>query len=196
LKLFLASTNPGKMREFCQSEPVSGISIELVPNLYKLAPCLEDGATFEENARKKALHYSAHIEGAVIGEDSGLSVDALEESPGVYSARYAGAGASDSANNKKLLWEMRSFEAARRSAHYVCVIALAERGRILTVAQGHAHGLILEEPRGSGGFGYDPLFYYPPLDKTFAELTPDEKFRVSHRGEAFRKLLEYLGRTR
>ena len=194
LILYLASTNAGKLREFRQAGNSSGISVEPVPGAQNLPPCVEDGATFEENARKKAVYYSAYVEGLVFADDSGLSVDALGGAPGVHSARFAGPTADDAANNHKLLRELRPFPAPQRAAHYICVIALAERGRILAVTEGRVDGVVLEAPRGSGGFGYDPLFFYPPLGKTFAELSPEEKFPVSHRGEAFRRLLDYLAR--
>ncbi len=207
LTLYLASLNPGKLGEFRQAASAFGFSIEPVPRIQSLPRCTEDGTSFEENARKKALHYSRLVPGLVFADDSGISVDALGGAPGIYSARYAGPDADDAANNEKLLQELRlrgardnrhdpqSGGAARspgRAARYVCVIALAEEGQIRVVAQGKAEGTILEAPRGDGGFGYDPLFYYPPLGKTFAELTPDEKFKVSHRGEAFRKLLDFV----
>ena len=173
------------------------------PRMKELPPCVEDGATFEENAHKKALHYSAFVDGPVFADDSGICVDALDGAPGVRSARFAGPDADDAANNQKLLAELRLAEAAARgtarrtltsrAAHYVCVIALAQRARILTVVEGRADGVIIDTPRGTGGFGYDPFFFYPPLGRTFAELSPHEKFAVSHRGEAFRKLLDYLG---
>jgi len=178
--------------------------VEVIPGFEKLPPCLEDGHTFEENARRKALHYGLYAPGLVFADDSGISVEALGGAPGVYSARFAGPAASDAANNEKLLQELRRRDAdlptrgASRpgecAAHYLCVIALAERGKILTVVEGRADGLILGQPRGAGGFGYDPLFFYPPLGRTFAELSPEEKFAVSHRGEAFRKLLDFLKR--
>jgi len=200
--------------------------VEFVPRLQELPPCVEDGATFEENARKKALHYSAFVDGPVFADDSGICVDALGGAPGILSARFAGPDADDAANNQKLLAELRRGEAVTglyerrsdlaladahigqaaestvgephgavptsRAAHYVCVIALAEHGRILTVVEGRVDGVIIDRPRGTGGFGYDPLFFYPPLGKTFAELSAEEKFAVSHRGEAFRKLLNSL----
>ena len=204
--LFLASANPGKLREFREAASACGISVEAVPDIQTLPPCVEDGASFEENARKKALHYSVLIADRVFADDSGISVDALGGLPGVYSARFAGRDANDKTNNQKLLEELRRLEEAAnirsvqpqerapisRAAHYVCVIALAEQGRTLTVVQGRADGLIIDKPRGRGGFGYDPLFLYPPLGKTFAELSPEDKFAVSHRGAAFRKLLDYL----
>lgn len=194
--MFLASANPGKLREFQQAARARGITLEPVPGIRELPACVEDGATFEANARKKALHYSAYCQGAVFADDSGICVDALKGAPGIYSARYAGRGAEDVANNAKLITELRGVPAAERGAHYLCVIVLAQRHRVLTVTVGRADGLILESPRGSGGFGYDPFFFYPPLGRTFAELDADEKFAVSHRGEAFRKLLGYLTETR
>ncbi len=194
-KLYLASSNSGKLREFREAALTQGVSVEPLPGIQSLPPSLEDGRTFEENARQKALHYSAYFEGLVFADDSGILVEALAGAPGVYSARFAGPGADDAANNEKLLAEMRRVQGVSRRASYSCVIALAERGRILTVSEGRADGTILETPRGSDGFGYDPLFFYPPLSKTFAELSPKEKFAVSHRGEAFRKLLDYLGTT-
>ena len=190
--LFLASTNRGKLQEFGQAAQARGIAVEAVPGIAALPACVEDGATFEANAHKKALHYSAYSEGLVFADDSGICVDALGGAPGVYSARFAGPGADDDANNAKLINELRSFSFPERSAHYVCVIALAQLGKILTVAEGQADGIILDAPRGSGGFGYDPLFFYPTLGRSFAELTPEEKFAISHRGGAFRKLLDYL----
>ena len=207
--LFLASANPGKLREFRDAAKARGISVEPVPGIQNLPDCIEDSTTFEENARKKALHYSAFADGLVFADDSGICVDALGGTPGVLSARFAGPDATDEENNRRLLAELQRVETegaasnrrqdsalaehrSNRAAHYVCVIALAERGRVLTVVEGRTDGLIIDEPRGSGGFGYDPYFYYPPLGRTFAELSPKEKFAVSHRGEAFRKLLDYL----
>ncbi len=169
-----------------------GILVEPIPGFQNLSRCIEDGLTFEENARKKALHYSQYVSGLVFADDSGISVDALGGAPGVHSARFAGPAANDASNNQKLLEELRGVPGRDRSAHYLCVIALAEDGGLVTIVEGRAEGLILDAPHGKGGFGYDPLFFYPPLGKTFAELTPDAKFAVSHRGEAFRKLLEYL----
>jgi len=205
LTLYLASTNPGKLAEFRHATKASGVVVEPVPNIRALPPCVEDGQTFEANARKKALHYSRHADGLVFADDSGLCVEALGGAPGIYSARFAGPHATDKDSNQKLLHEIKGADTAvgrcgprsaavSRSAHYICVIALANRDGILTTFEGRADGAILETPRGEGGFGYDPLFYFPSLKKTFAELSPDNKFQVSHRGKAFRKLLEYYSR--
>lgn len=192
LTVYLASTNPGKLREFRHAAESRGIIVDLLPGIRNLPVCVENGKTFEENACKKALYYSQWTEGRVFADDSGICVDALGSGPGVYSARYAGPEADDDANNDKLVRELAGVPASDRTAHYACVIALAQCGTILTVVEGRADGLILEEPAGTEGFGYDPYFYYPPLNKTFAELSVEQKFDVSHRGKAFRMLLDYL----
>jgi len=190
--LYLASTNPGKLREFREAASRRGTTIDALPGIARMAPCFEDGSTFEQNARLKARHYSALAPGLVFADDSGICVDALGGGPGIHSARFAGPRASDEANNAKLIVSLAPFEEHQRTAHYVCVIALAEAGRIIAVTEGRAAGLILAEPRGEGGFGYDPYFLFPPLGQTFAELSPEAKFAVSHRGQAFRKLLDYV----
>lgn len=212
LQLWLASTSSGKLREFREAALLHNVRVDELPGISLLTPCLEDGRSFEENARKKALYYSSDADGLIFADDSGLCVDALGGAPGVFSARFAGVDASDAANNAKLLQELRramgpgswdeddaaqasSRVPLRAAAHYVCVIALAERGRVVTMTTGRADGTIIGQPRGSGGFGYDPYFFYPPLGATFAELSPQAKFAVSHRGEAFRKLLDYLERS-
>jgi len=197
LILYIASNNPGKIKEFREAAQECGVTVEPAPGIGSLPACVEDGQTFEANARKKALYYSRCVDGLLLADDSGICVDALGGAPGVYSARFAGPNATDKENNQLLLRKLHDVQIseaspASRSAHYICVIALAERDRILTTSEGRADGTILEAPRGSGGFGYDPLFYFPPLGKTYAELSPEAKFGVSHRGEAFRKLLGYL----
>ncbi|HEY6291919.1 MAG TPA: non-canonical purine NTP pyrophosphatase [Terriglobia bacterium] len=214
LEVWLASSNPGKLREFAETVRGRGIRVKALPGMDGLPPCIEDGATFEENARKKAAYYSRGFDGLVFADDSGLCVDALGGAPGVLSARFAGPRASDEANNAKLIerlrhaldpsgWNRRESEGSDAGqtgagtgtpAHYLCVIALARRGQVCAVTEGRADGVIVPEPRGSGGFGYDPYFFYPPLDQTFAELGPEAKFAVSHRGEAFRRLLEVIAR--
>jgi XTP/dITP diphosphohydrolase len=205
--LYLASSSPGKVREFRAAAARRGLLLETLPRFDELDACVEDGATFEENARKKAVHFSRNFPGLVFADDSGISVDALEGRPGVRSARFAGPHSTAEQNNQRLLAELHRLETARRAqagaapeprglfnrlARYDCVIALAEQGQVLTVVAGRVMGVIIDEPRGSAGFGYDPYFFYPPLGKTFAEISPEEKFAVSHRGVAFRKLLDYL----
>ncbi len=190
--LYLASSNLGKRREFHLAAAPWGYEVRILPGFDRIPPCIEDGTTFEENARKKALYYSASTSAMVFADDSGIRVDALGGDPGVLSARFAGPHATDAENNMRLLHELARRPGASRSAQYVCVIALAARRQLLGVFEGMVAGVIMDLPRGSGGFGYDPYFYYPPAGKTFAELTPDEKFEVSHRGVAFRKLLNFL----
>lgn len=196
-RVLIATSNSGKLRDFAAAASEFGIQIAPVPNFQRLPAVAEDGATFEENARKKAEHCSRLAPGElVLADDSGLEVAALGGAPGVHSARYAATGAensSDAENNARLLRELRDVGEAKRSARFVCLIAAARDGRVLATFRGAAEGRVLFAPRGSGGFGYDPLFYFPALAKTFAELTPQEKAAVSHRGQAFGKFLEWFG---
>lgn len=190
--LYAATTNRGKLREFEAAAAAAGTEVRPLPGFDTLTAAIEDGATFEANARKKAVHYSAARDELIFAEDSGLEVPALGGAPGVHSARYAGAGASDEDNNRKLLAEMRVLQAPERIARYVCVIALARRGSVIQRFEGYVEGLIAYEPAGSGGFGYDPLFLVPELGRTFAEIAPEEKLKRSHRGQAFRAMLSWL----
>jgi XTP/dITP diphosphohydrolase len=196
VKLFLASSNPGKLGEYrvlaSESAPSLPFELELLPEFARLPPFEENAPTFAENAAGKALHYSRFHQGLVFADDSGLVVPALGGAPGVHSARYAGAGAANAQRIEKLLDALRGNEGAERSAYFVCAIALAKDGRAMAIVTDRADGQILEAPRGSGGFGYDPVFYFPALGKTFAELAPEEKNKQSHRGKAFRKLLAAL----
>jgi XTP/dITP diphosphohydrolase len=208
VKLFLASSNPAKLSEFralattqaqtamaltAPNLPSSLVEIALLPNFDSLASFEEDAPTFAENAAGKALHYSRLAEGFVFADDSGLVVPALGGALGVHSARYAGANATSAEHIAKLLAALREEKGADRAAHFVCAIALAERGRAIAIVTGRVEGEILEASCGSGGFGYDPVFYFPPLKKSFAELLPEEKNQHSHRGKAFRKLLTAIG---
>jgi len=195
LSLFCASSNPGKLREFSEAAAVRRMTVQPLPGFAQLPVCVEDGSTFDANARKKAIHYSAGCEELVFADDSGICVDALDGAPGIYSARFAGPNATDQQNNALLLAELRRKEATyppRRAAHYICSIALARKGRVLTVVEGRVDGLIIDEPKGTGGFGYDPYFFSTELDKTFGEASRAEKEAVSHRGRAFRALLEAM----
>jgi len=164
--------------------------VQPLPGLAQLHPPQEDGATYEENAVLKALYYSRFSEELVFADDSGLEVDALAGAPGIHSARFAGPLSSGAQNNALLLSKLSA--ASNRSARFVTAISLARQGKILQTTRGTAAGEILSEPRGSLGFGYDALFLFPPLGKTFAELDEAEKFGVSARGEAFRRLLAWL----
>ena len=189
MRLYCATTNPGKLREF-QLALADSFAVEPLPGLDSIPPCDETGVTFEDNAIQKALYYSKHCDGFVFVDDSGLAVDALEGAPGVYSARYAGPGATDDANNRLLLDRMRGVP--DRSARFICVVALAQSGRLIRTFRGEVAGQLTEEPRGANGFGYDPLFYYPPFGCTFGEAPLVEKMKVSHRSKALTLMRDYL----
>jgi XTP/dITP diphosphohydrolase len=191
-KLVLASGNPGKLNEFQILAAGHALELELLPGFAALPEFEESAPTFAENVAGKAQYYSKHWGEMVFADDSGLVVPALGGAPGVQSARYAGPGASNEQRNAKLLAELRGKKGAERAAFFVCVIALAQRGRCLAVVSAKVDGEILEEPRGGGGFGYDPVFFFPPLGKSFAQLNAVEKNLHSHRGKAFRRLMEVL----
>ncbi|MGA8764285.1 MAG: RdgB/HAM1 family non-canonical purine NTP pyrophosphatase, partial [Candidatus Sulfotelmatobacter sp.] len=196
-RVLIATSNPGKLRDFAGAAAHHGVEVVGIPNFSSLPSVVEDGVTFEANARKKAEAYSRHVPGEiVVADDSGLEVDALDGAPGVHSARYAadephnaGANTDDKANNAKLLLELKNSPPAERTARFVCVLAAARDGQTLATFRGTADGIILERARGSYGFGYDPLFYFPQIEKTFAQLTAEEKAHYSHRGTAFGKFL-------
>jgi XTP/dITP diphosphohydrolase len=192
--LYLASGNAGKLKEFRALAESSGKDwrLELSPDYAALPEFEESAPTFAENAVGKALYYSRGRDGIVFADDSGLVVPALGGAPGVRSARYAGPGASSEQRISKLLFEMKGLEGGNRNAYFVCVIAAVRDGRAVAVVSEKVDGEILAMPRGSGGFGYDPVFIFPPLGKTFAELRGEEKSEHSHRGKAFRRLLEVL----
>jgi XTP/dITP diphosphohydrolase len=197
VKLYLASSNPGKLGEFrvlAENAATSPprVELELPPRFDELPSFDENAPTFAENAAGKALHYSRLQEGMVFADDSGLVVPALGGAPGVHSARYAGPRATNAQRIQKLLCEMRGKTGNERAAYFVCAIALAQKGRAIAVVTDRVDGEILESPRGRGGFGYDPVFYFPALKKTFAELSSEEKNQFSHRGKTFRKLLTAL----
>ena len=194
MKLYCATGNRGKLREFQLAAAQSGIEIDLIPNFRAIPPCVEDGATFEENAIKKAFHYweNSGRPGPVFADDSGLAVDALSGAPGVYSARFAGPDATDEANNRLLLQKLQGVD--NRAARFVCAIAVVDAGSVVGVYHGAVEGEILDAPRGSGGFGYDPLFFYPPFGLTFGEATEEQKLTVSHRGMAFAAMLAAVNR--
>lgn len=203
--IYLASSNPGKLRELAALAEGQGFRLEPLPDYQKLPQANESAQSFALNALEKALHYSRLIRGTeppgsrlgesgplVVAEDSGLVVDALGGAPGARSARYAGANATDADNNQTLLAALANVPEEKWTARYVCVLVLARRGQALALFSDACEGRILAAPRGSGGFGYDPLFLFPPLNRTMAELPVEEKNRYSHRGKAFAKLLAYL----
>jgi XTP/dITP diphosphohydrolase len=189
LRLYCATTNPGKLREF-QRAFAGSIELETSPGLASIPICEETGTTFEANAIEKALYYSKHCDGYLFSEDSGLEVDALDGQPGVYSARFAGPGATDEANNRLLLERMKGVP--NRTARFVCVAALAKSGQLVRTFRGEVEGRLTEEPCGSNGFGYDPLFFYPPFGCTLGEAPLDKKMEVSHRSKALRAMLNFL----
>lgn len=186
MTLYACSSNPGKLKEFA----LAPCAIEPLPNLRDIAPPEETGVTFEENARLKAAYYSGFTPELVFADDSGLEVNSLGGAPGIYSARYAGPHATDAENNSLLLRNLAN--ATGRSARFLCVIAVARQGHVLQTFRGAVDGEILPLPRGGGGFGYDPLFFYSPWGCSFAELPPERKFAVSHRGNALRSLCLWL----
>jgi XTP/dITP diphosphohydrolase len=167
--------------------------VETLPGMAGISPPEETGATFEENAMQKALYYSRHCDGLLFADDSGLVVDALGGAPGIYSARFAGPHATDEQNNRLVLERMRGVR--ERAARFVCVVALARGGGLIRIFPGVVEGLLLEEPRGESGFGYDPLFFYPPFGCAFGEVPLEQKMRVSHRGKALGAMLSYLRST-
>ena len=192
IRLYCATGNAGKLEEFQMASGSVGqaVSIELLPGYKQLPPCVEDGATFEENAIIKARHYGPHAPGLLFADDSGLEVDALHGNPGVYSARFSGPHATDESNNRLLLERLAGVE--NRAARFVCAIALVEGARLVGVYRGAVEGRILHEPRGTGGFGYDSLFYCPAFGCTFGEATAEQKLAVSHRGQALQGMLAAL----
>jgi len=192
--LLVATTNAGKVREIraaLKSLPLTIVGLEetLPGTVYR-----ERGRTFIDNARGKGRFYSRRTGLLTLAEDSGLEVQALGGQPGVRSARFAGPRASDEANNRKLLKLLSATLRTKRQARFVCTMVLARDGRVIKEIRGEARGTIALAPRGKAGFGYDPLFYAPRLRKTFAELPPTVKNKVSHRGRALRKLAAFLRR--
>jgi XTP/dITP diphosphohydrolase len=197
-RILVATSNPGKIRDFIGAARVHNVELDLLPDYKQIEPPIEDGETFEANARIKAEFYSRHVPGQlVLADDSGLEVDALGKSPGVRSARYATDEIGytgpdiDDKNNALVLERMRDVAEQKRSGRFVCVLALARDGATLATFHGKAEGRILRELRGDNGFGYDPMFFFPEIGKTFAQLSPEEKSKYSHRGAAFRKFLAW-----
>jgi len=201
--ILIATSNPGKLRDFSGVASAFGVTIAGIPGFSSLPKVVEDGTTFEANARKKAEAYSQAVPGELIlADDSGLEIDALRGAPGVHSARYAAedpngaeCNTDDHANNARVLRELANVPPQKRTARFVCVLAAARDGRTVQTFQGTAEGIVLAAPRGTDGFGYDPLFYVPPISKTFAELNAQEKASYSHRGAAFRAFLEWYRET-
>lgn len=190
--LVIATTNAKKIEEFRHlfaGLPIEIVDLKTFPNINEVD---ETGTTFEENAALKALGYAAQTGKLTLAEDSGLCCDALEGAPGVFSARFSGAHGSDDANNEKILRLFEKIPDNCRGAHYKSVIALAEPGKLIGSVAGEVHGVIAKKLSGNQGFGYDPLFFYLPFQKTFGEVPPEMKHKVSHRAKAFEKIKEVL----
>jgi XTP/dITP diphosphohydrolase len=192
-KLYVATSNPGKVREYRVLGTGNPIEIETLPGFAEFTVFDESAPTFAENSAGKAIHYSQFTDELLIADDSGLVVPSLGGAPGVHSARYAGPNATDADRVQKLLDEMRRKNSDERRARFVCVLTLAREGAAIAAFSDSVEGVITSEPRGGGGFGYDPVFYFPKLGGTYAEISREEKNEYSHRGRAFRKLLQFLG---
>src|SRR5438874_9004992 len=193
--LVVGTRNPKKREEILELLSDLPIDVRDLTAWPDAPEVVEDGTTFEENARKKAVELARHLKHWVLGEDSGLVVPALNGRPGVYSARYAGKQGDDAANNARLLAELAPLPNDARAAYYVCTAALADpHGQVHAVTEGRCHGVIISEHRGEGGFGYDPLFLIPEYHKTFGELSARVKHTLSHRGRALGQLRPALCR--
>jgi XTP/dITP diphosphohydrolase len=191
MKLLVATGNPGKLREFAAALAPLGIEVVGLDVLSDTTPVEETGATFLDNARLKAEAFSRRTDLPVLADDSGLEVDALEGRPGVLSARFGGPQLSDAARSKAVLKGLVDVPEEQRTARFQCALAVARAGRTLATFEGQVEGRILRELRGKNGFGYDPIFLHPETGRTFAEMAPEEKEAVSHRGRA----LAALGRS-
>ena len=186
--VLVATANRGKHREIVavmRDLPVRWIDLS---DLSQMPECIEDGPTFEANAEKKALHYARLTGFWTLADDSGLEVDALDGAPGVWSARFAGEPRSDARNNEKLIRLLASVPIQRRTARFRCALVLADAHGVLARSTGVVEGLIIDDPRGANGFGYDPHFLIPAFGRTAAELDPDQKNRISHRGRALQEI--------
>jgi len=190
--LVIATSNQHKLKEFkalLQGFPLTILSLK---DFTDIPAIVEDGKNFYENALKKALTVASHTDKLTIADDSGIEVDALDGKPGVYSARFAGEDATDEANNTKLLKELKDVPSSKRGACFKCVLVIAPSDGETTFVEGACRGTIIHEARGGYGFGYDPLFLVPEYNKTFSEITPEEKNKISHRARALQELLKIV----
>lgn len=190
--LLVATTNPKKLTELKDFLADLGLQLFSLADFPRSKEVPENGKTFQENATLKALSYGEQTGFLTLAEDSGLCCDALEGAPGIYSARFAGEAKSDRENNLKLLKFLEKVPDNCRGAHFKSVVALALPGRLIGIAEGEVHGVISHKIRGTNGFGYDPVFFYPPFGKTFGEVAPEMKYQVSHRTQALQKTHEIL----
>lgn len=193
MRLVIGTTNLAKGRELEELLAPHGFEIKTLQDFPKTLDVVEDGDSFAANAQKKATEQAAHLNAWVLADDSGLVVDALKGAPGIYSARFAGENATDADNNAKLIQDLGDTPAAKRSAHYYCHISVADpKGSIRAESSGTCHGLIRQEPSGSNGFGYDPLFEVREYHQTFGQLGPSVKRAISHRARALRAIVPQL----
>jgi XTP/dITP diphosphohydrolase len=192
--LAVATTNPGKIREIRHVLDGANIEVRTLADYPPVPEPHETGATFFENARLKALYYAAHTGELTVAEDSGLLIDELGGAPGVNSARYLGDQATYPQRFEHIYRELAARGRPDSTARFICALVLVKDGRILFEAEGRVEGRIAPEPRGTNGFGYDPIFFYPPYGRTLADVDNDRKLAVAHRGHAFRQLREYLAR--
>ena len=192
MDLVIATSNQHKLKEFkalLHGFPLTLLSLKDFPDI---SAVVEDGKNFYENALKKALTVARHTDKITVADDSGIEVDALDGKPGVYSARFAGEDATDEANNAKLLEALKDVPPDKRGACFKCVLVIAQPDGETAFVEGACRGSIIHEARGNYGFGYDPLFVVPEYNKTFSEITPEEKNKISHRAKALEKLLQIL----
>ena len=194
LEIVLATTNQGKLAELRTMLQPREVSVRGLDEFNDIPPAPEDGATFADNARQKARHYSQVLNRLVLADDSGLQVTALDGAPGIYSARFTPLDTTDRAeqdraNNQKLLQMLANVPPKNRQARFCCCLCLHSPNEVIVEVKGYLEGMILDQPQGSNGFGYDPIFYVPDKEKTVAQMSPEEKNALSHRGQALRKLL-------
>ena len=190
MKIVIATTNDHKVSEIRQIFSNLPYSIESIKKHVKVIAPEETGSTFEENSRLKALYYSSIIPQLTVAEDSGLEIDGLDGAPGIHSARYPGVTYQE--KFRRIYTQLHERGLTTSPARFICAVVLAKNQRIIFQSRGVIEGLIAEQPAGMEGFGYDPIFFYPPFSRTLAELRPEQKAQISHRGQAFRTLHEYL----
>ena len=190
MKIVVATTNAHKVSEICDIFSNLPYTIESIKNYVTVRAPEETGTTFQENAKLKALYYSSKIPQLTVAEDSGLQIDGLDGAPGIHSARYPGVTYQE--KFRRIYTQLHERGLTTSSARFICAVALAQNQKIVFESRGVIEGRIAEQPVGTEGFGYDPIFFYPPFSRTLAELTPKQKARVSHRGQAFKTLHQYL----
>ncbi len=196
MKILIATTSTDKLNEMENILSPEGFEIKYLSDFKPLPEPIEDGKTFMENSVIKSVYYSQNIDMLTIADDSGIEIDFLNGEPGVYSARFGGISASGEQKNNIILKKLKGVSIINRGANYTCAVSVAKNGSILKKIEEKCYGIITEKPSGTGGFGYDPVFFFPPFGKTFAEVPLEMKNKVSHRGKALSSLLSYLVRLK